>query len=191
MDRVQQRRRFLQNAFLSGLWCRTSTFLLLVEAFKIFAQARVHPQLHAFQLIGSTLRMRRFNGFSHFSPKYKSATQPPHSRSELPPHSSPWTPAAYDASMVLDEEEEESEEEFEVEYVEFNDHLWGREWVPARQQYCWWLALPMGPRLAIPFCGRRGPSAEGQGDVLGTTVDTWSMSVPGACAVFFFFSTRR
>ena len=39
--------------------------------------------------------------------------------------------------------------------------------------------------------GRRGSSAEGQGDVLGTTVDTWSASVPGAYAVFFFFSTRR
>ena len=46
--------------------------------------------------------------------------------------------------MVLDEEEGESEEEFEVEYVEFNDHLWGREWVPARQQYCWWLAAADG-----------------------------------------------
>ena len=51
--------------------------------------------------------------------------------------------------------------------------------------------LPMDPRLAIPYCGRRGSSAEGQGDVLGTTVDTWSTPVPGACAVFFFFSTRR
>ena len=51
--------------------------------------------------------------------------------------------------------------------------------------------LPMGPRLAIPYGGRRGSSAKGQGDVLGTTVDTWSTSVPGACAVFFFFSTRR
>ena len=51
--------------------------------------------------------------------------------------------------------------------------------------------LPMGPRLAMPSGGRRGSSAEGQGDVLGTTVDTWSASVPGAYAVFFFFSTRR
>ena len=36
-----------------------------------FAQVRVHPQLHALQLHGSTLRMRRFKGFSHFSPKQK------------------------------------------------------------------------------------------------------------------------
>ena len=47
------------------------------------------------------------------------------------------------------------------------------------------------PRLAPQSGGRRGSSAEGQGDVLGTTVDTWSASVPGAYAVFFFFSTRR
>ena len=39
-----------------------------MEAFKIFAQVRVHPQLHALQLNGSPLRMRRVNGFfSHFS----------------------------------------------------------------------------------------------------------------------------
>ena len=53
------------------------------------------------------------------------------------------------------------------------------------------LPLPMGPSVAMPSGGRRGSSAEGQGDVLGTTVDTWSVSVPGAYAVFFFFSTRR
>ena len=74
-----------------------------------------------------------------------------HSRSELPPHSSPWTPAAYDASMVLEEEEEEEEEEceedFEVEYVEYDDRLWGREWVPARQRYCWWLAVADGSQI--------------------------------------------
>ena len=32
--------------------------------------------------------------------------------------------------------------------------------------------LPMGRRLAIPYGGRRGSLAEGQDDVLGTTVDT-------------------
>ena len=70
-NRVQQQRFLLQNAFLSGLSSRTSTCLLLVEAFTIFAQARVHPQLHALQLIGSILRMRCFNGFFALFPKTK------------------------------------------------------------------------------------------------------------------------
>ena len=55
-------------------------------------------------------------GFRTFPQNKKSATQPPHSRSELPPHSSPWTPSAYDVPMVL--EEEEDEPDFAIEYVE-------------------------------------------------------------------------
>ena len=82
--------------------------------------------------------------FRTFPQNKKSATHPPHSTSALPPHSSPWTPAPYDASMVLEEEEEEEEEEceedFAVEYVEYDNRFWGREWDPARQRYCWWLA---------------------------------------------------
>ena len=49
--------------------------------------------------------------------------------------------------MVLEEEEEEEEEceeDFEVEYVEYDGCLWGREWVAARQRYCWWLASADG-----------------------------------------------
>ena len=49
--------------------------------------------------------------------------------------------------MVLEEEEEEEEEceeDFEVEYLEYDGCLWGREWVAARQQYCWWLASADG-----------------------------------------------
>ena len=91
-----------------------------------------------------------FRTFPHFQ---KSATQPSHSGSELPPHSSPWTLAAYDVSMVLEEEEEEEEEESEdepVEFVEYVQHdgcLWGREWVAARQRYCWWLAAAVGSQV--------------------------------------------
>ena len=138
-NRVQQQRFLLQNAFLSGLWSRTLTFLS-VEAFKIFAQVRVHPQLRTLQLLGLTLRMRRFNGFFALFPKTKKVRHnPPHSGSALPPHSSPWTPAAHDASMVLEEEEEESEDE-PVEYVQHDGRWWECEWDPARQRYCWWLA---------------------------------------------------
>ena len=80
-----------------------------------------------------------FRTFPHFQ---KSATQPSHSGSELPPHSSPWTPAAYDASMVLEEEEEEEEEEPEDEPVEFVEYVqhdglwWGCGWDPAHQRHC-------------------------------------------------------
>ena len=104
--------------------------------------------------------------FRTFHQNKKSATHPPHSTSELPPHSSPWTPAPYDASMVLEEEEEEEEEEreedFAVEYVEYNNCLWGREWDPARQRYCWWLASAHGSQVghAIwrpPWLIGRGP----------------------------------
>ena len=37
--------------------------------------------------------------------------------------------------------------------------------------------LLMGHRLVTPSGGHRGSLAEGQGEVLGTTVDTWSASV--------------
>ena len=84
--------------------------------------------------------------FRTFPQIKKSATQPPHSGSALPPHSSPWTPAAYDASMVLEEEEEEEESEDElVEYVQHDGR--GCEWVPARQRYCWWLAAADGSQV--------------------------------------------
>ena len=74
--------------------------------------------------------------FRTFPQFQKSATQPSHSGSELPPHSSPWTPAAYDASMVLEEEEEEEEvsDDEPVEFVEYVQHdglWWSCEWDPA------------------------------------------------------------
>ena len=77
-------------------------------------------------------------GLQDFRPgQSSSSSSHRHSRSELPPHSSPWTLAAYDASMVLEEEEDD---EPAIEYVECDRLWWGCEWVPARQQYCWWLA---------------------------------------------------
>ena len=89
-----------------------------------------------------------FRTFPHFQ---KSATHPSHSGSELPPHSSSWTPAPSDASMVLEEEEEEEEEEESedepVEFVEYVQHdglWWGCEWDPAHQRHCWWLAAADG-----------------------------------------------
>ena len=85
-----------------------------------------------------------FRTFPHFQ---KSATQPSHSESELPPHSSSWTPAPYDASMVLEEEEEEEPEDEPVEFVEYVQHdglWWGCEWDPAHQRHRWWLAAADG-----------------------------------------------
>ena len=38
--------------------------------------------------------------------------------------------------------------------------------------------------------GRRGSSAQGQGEVLGTTVDTWSASVPVLMPYFSSFYVK-
>ena len=40
---------FLRNAFLSGVW--SSSLIFPVDAFKSFAQDRVHPLLRTFQLV--------------------------------------------------------------------------------------------------------------------------------------------
>ena len=130
-------------------------------------------------------------GFRTFPQNQKSATQPPHSRSELPPHSNPWTTAPCDASMVLEEEEEEEEceEDFAVEYVEFAIACGGASGTQLASGIAGGWPLPMGHRLAIQYGGPRGSSAEGQGDVLGTIVDTWSASVPGCLCRLFLLST--
>ena len=129
-----------------------------------FLPDRVHPLLLTIQLVVLKLWMSLGTGFfAPFSNFLKSATQPPRSRSELPSHSSPWKPAAYDASMVLEEEEEEEESEDElVEYVLHDGRWWGYEWVPAHQRYCWWLAAADGSQVghAIwrpPWLIGRGP----------------------------------
>ena len=115
------------HRFQQRLPTRSLISPFLVEGFKIYAQDRV---------LRLVLRMTHFKGFSHFSQVQKSATPPPHSGSELPPHSSPWTLAAYDVPMALEEEEESEEElDFDVEYGDFDGRWRGCEWVPARQQY--------------------------------------------------------
>ena len=76
-DRVQQRCIRLWNAFLSRLWSRPLTFLLLVAVLQIFAQDRAHPQLRTLQQLGLTLRMSRFNGFFALFPRKKKVRMSP------------------------------------------------------------------------------------------------------------------
>ena len=70
-DRLQRCLLSLWNAFLSGMWSRSLVFL--VEAFEIFFQDKVHPLLLTIQLVLLMLWMRLVMGFSHFSPRKKSA----------------------------------------------------------------------------------------------------------------------
>ena len=94
--------------------------------------------------------------FRTFLQVQESATLPPRSGSALPPHSSPWAPAAHDVPMALEEEEEsESEEElgYDVEYVEFDGCWWRCEWVPLASGIAGGRLRQTGPRLAIPSGG--------------------------------------
>ena len=104
-DRVQQRCFRLWNAFLSRLWSRPLTFLLLVEVLQIFAQDRVHPQLRTLQLLGLTLRMSWFNGFFRtFSPEEKSANVTRHLGARVPRHVSSSTSSAYGPRTWVDDD---------------------------------------------------------------------------------------
>ena len=140
---VPQRLLEQNIVFQQRLPSRTLTFQFLEVActVSLFLALQAHPQYRVMCV--------EMWFFSHFSTKQESATVPPRSESELPPHSSPWTPAAYDVPMVLEEEEEESEDEpdFAVEYVEYDGRWWGCEWIPARQRYCWWLAAAGGSQV--------------------------------------------
>ena len=130
-NRVQQRR----------LSSRTLTFQFLLKVFKV--QSSSHSPAGFVD--------DAFEGFFRTFPQVqKSATLPPHFGSELPPHSSPRTPAACDVPIALEEEESESESEeldYDVEYVEFDGRWWECEWVPARQQYCWWFSAADGSQI--------------------------------------------
>ena len=68
------------------------------------------------------------------------------------------------------EEEEESEEELDddVEYMEFDGCWWGCEWVPARQQYCWWVAA-----ADHTIWRPRGSSGVDQGDLEPSGTSSW------------------
>ena len=100
-DRVQQCLLSLWNAFLSGLWSRTSNSLLL-KAFKIFSQDRAHLQLLLLQLVFVVSQMCLGKGFFALFPKLKkSAKLGSHSGSELLPDSSPSTPAAHVDSLAV------------------------------------------------------------------------------------------
>ena len=128
--------------------------------------------------------------FRTFPQNKKSAKIPRTQGSELLPHSSPWTPAPYEASMVLEEEEEEEEEceeDFEVEYVGYDGCLWGREWVAARQRYCWWLASADGSQAGHTIW--RPPWLIGRGVRVTCLDDSGYMFCASSCAfaVFFFF----
>ena len=100
-DRVQQ---LCRHAFLRGCWSRCS-IAFPVEVLKVFSQDKVHLRLRTVQLESLKTQMSLFMGFFALFAGEKSATVPPHSRSELPPHSSSWTSAAYALPTVPEIEE--------------------------------------------------------------------------------------
>ena len=81
------------------------TFLFPLEAFQIFAQYRVHPQLRTLQLLGSTLRMSRFNEFFALFPlEEKRATVTRHMGARVPRHVSSSTSSAYGPRTWVDDD---------------------------------------------------------------------------------------
>ena len=127
-DRVQQRRSWLWNAFLSGLRSRSWIFLFLMEAFKMFAQDEPRDQE------GLDEPGERF--FSHFShPNKKSAKSGSHSSQRVPASVSPSTPAPQHRVrlrqwvMILDEyfwNMDTGEKRWQMEEV-FNPRWWLRD----------------------------------------------------------------
>ena len=95
VDRVQQGRIRLCNAFLSRLWSRPLTFLFPLEAL----------QLRTLQLLGSTLRMSRFNGFFALFPRKKKVQLSPGTWvRECPGTSAHPRPSAYGPHTWVDDD---------------------------------------------------------------------------------------
>ena len=108
LNRVQQRCMLLRNAFLSGLWSRSLISPFLVEAFKIFAQDRVHPLLRTFQVVFLKSWMSLAKGVFALCPKMKkSAKFFPHSGSDLSADFTSSTPVAQLARTTWYDEERE------------------------------------------------------------------------------------
>ena len=155
---VQQRLVEQNIVFQQRLPSRTLTFQFpeVARTVSLFLTLQAHPQ-YCVMCVGTFF-------FFAFFPGLKKVRHYLRTGSALPPHSSPWTPAAYDVPMVLEEEEEESEEELVeyVEYMEFDGCWWGCEWVPARQQHCWWLAAADGSQIGTRSGGPPGSSCVDQ-----------------------------
>ena len=71
--------------------------------FQIFAQDWFHPLLRTFQLTIKKAWMSLVKGFSHLSPWEKSAEVAGQVSARVPPHSSSWTPAAYETPSGSEE----------------------------------------------------------------------------------------
>ena len=54
---------------------------------------------------------------------------------------------------------------FDVEYFEYDDCWWERQWNAARQRYCWWLFHDKDGSRFGPIWRPRGSLGLGKGDV--------------------------
>ena len=134
-----------------GVRPRSLPFPLLVEVFKIFSQDRVLPLLRTFQLVFMKTQMSLVKGFFALLPKTEKCDTTSARRLLM---TSPWCSRRRRRSPSTDPD-------FAVEYVECDGHWWECESVPARQQYCWWLAAAGGSQVG--HCIWRPPWLIGSG----------------------------